>query len=398
VLACLVPLLLFVEVHRIGRLFAAEVLLLALLPALMFAHATRMRPWALPAIPIALLLLWLDGQVMTDAYRGTAFPDLARGWLKIAFTLTNFIALYLLFDGRKRRYLLFGIGLVGGLTLEYVVSPSAYAEADPWKFGLATPVTLLLALVATTRRAQAVPLLPPSLFAAGAAVNLVNGYRSLAGICFLSAGYLLWRARRLRSAPLRRPSAARRTGLLLAVLLAGVAFVSFYTYAARSGQLGVAARAKYTKQSGSPVSVLEKGRPEILVGLRAGLDSPVLGHGSWARDVRYLNLLRANGYRPSAADLENEPIPAHSHLVGAWVEAGLLGVPFWMWALGLTAAAVAELHRSRDELVPLAIFVAFSLGWDIFFSPYGAEARVYTPYFLLLLLFVRRRSRLEEPA
>src|SRR5207237_3291598 len=103
------------------------------------------------------------------------------------FTLTNLVGLFLLLDGRTRRYLLFGAGLAGGLALQYFVQPSAYAVLDPWKFGLAMPVTLLLALAATSRRAQASRIVAPALLGVGAAVNLLNGYRSMAGLCLVGA-------------------------------------------------------------------------------------------------------------------------------------------------------------------------------------------------------------------
>jgi hypothetical protein len=393
VLAFVVPLLLFVQLNRVGRLFGGELVLLALLPFLLHRHLSQIRRWTIPALPVVLLLVWLDGQVMSDLYRGTPFTDYARGWSKILFTLINFVAMFLLFDGRARRYLLFGTGLAVGLVLEYFLAPTAYATAEPWKFGFAMPVTLLLALAATSQRAQAVRLLSPALFATGAVVNLLNGYRSMAGICFLAAVYLALRGRRVGLAPATRRGSGRSPGMLLALVVAAVGFTSIYAYAASTGRLGLAARAKYAQQSGGAVSILQKGRPEFRVGLSAALDSPLLGHGSWAKNPQYVRKLESFGYHPTILELQNDPIPSHSHLIGAWVEAGVLGLPFWGWTIMLVAGAVSTLVRSRDVLVPLATFAALWLAWDIFFSPYAAEGRVYTPYFLLVLLFVRERSR-----
>ena len=31
--------------------------------------------------------------------------------------------------------------------------------------------------------------------------------------------------------------------------------------------------------------------PEFAVGLQAALDSPIIGHGSWAKDMKYLEML-----------------------------------------------------------------------------------------------------------
>jgi hypothetical protein len=261
----------------------------------------------------------------------------------------------------------------------------------PWKFGYGESVTwfliLLAAAIVTNKRMG--PYAAIGIIVSAAALNISMGFRSLGGICFLVAGYLLLQARwgqqlsKIRTWPWR-------------VLLIGMVLVTFgvvvfqtYDYLAGSGLLGEVAQRNYLSQASGEYGLLLGGRSEVLVSSRAVLDSPFLGHGSWAKDYQYSSLL--NELRQQAgyiAGVEDEEglIPTHSHLLGAWVEAGLLGAVFWMWILSLPARVLIRSHGTMDYLTPLMAFVAFLLIWDIFFSPYGAERRFVTPYYVVVLM------------
>ena len=97
------------------------------------------------------------------------------------------------------------------------------------------------------------------------------------------------------------------------------------------------------------------GRPEILVSSRAVLDSPILGHGSWAKDFKYnemLNdLLIEQGKRENyLQDLDPDwrgLIPVHSHLMGAWVWAGILGAIFWAYIFWLVIKGIVRVSILR---------------------------------------------------
>ena len=142
-------------------------------------------------------------------------------------------------------------------------------------------------------------------------------------------------------------------------------------------------------QSSGKYGLLVGGRSEILVSGRAIFDSPFLGHGSWAKDDKYSSLLmelrRQAGYVGGAYD-EEDLIPTHSHLLGAWVEAGLSGAIFWACILCLPMLVLFRPHREVDCMAPLSAFVAFLLIWDILFSPYGAGLRIMTPYYVIFMM------------
>ena len=89
---------------------------------------------------------------------------------------------------------------------------------------------------------------------------------------------------------------------------------------------------------------------------------------------------------------QEERIPAHSYLLEAWVDGGILGGIFWLVILGLIGAVFFTLHRMRDALSPLIAFLMMYLTWSILLSPYGAEQRLIAAYSIVVMLYVWRRS------
>lgn len=392
-LVFVVPLTQFIEVKWIGNLFGPDFLLLVLFPFLV-ARRGHLLMQGLPRILIILCAVWLIGQVVTDVVRQSDFRDYSRGWAKIALTGVNFSALYLLINGRSRRILLFATGLAVGGILQFYISPIIYAESYPWKFGVGMPITALLIVMAClvdtsvgARRAW-----PVAFVLIGALLNLYFGYRSLAGICFLTGTFLI--ARRILWQQNAHGVMSAIMGLGLVGLLgvaAAMGFLKTYEYAAENGLLGDATKQVHEAQAAGEYGLLLGGRSEILVSSQAIMESPIIGHGSWAKDESYAKLLveskLALGYSRSEED-EEGLIPTHSHILGAWVETGILGAVFWIWVLSLPVRVFANLPHVAMRLAPLIIFVALLLFWDVLFSPYGAERRYITPYYIIVLISV----------
>jgi hypothetical protein len=389
-LVFVIPLLLAIRFAVGGQLFLSEVVLLLALPFLL--DDARLRGVSrVSRSALVLALLWLFGLIVTDLYRGSPFADYSRGWAKVAFLLINFAALSLLIDGRWRRVTLFAAGLALGEVLQFYFDPSTYAVGDPWKFGLGPPVTLMGALLASHPAIYRKPVLATGIFVVLGVVNLKLGFRSLGGVCFLSGFLVLLAA---RSAHLMRIDrrALRTFTALGACVLVGFIVVEAYGYAAGHGLLGRQAQQKYDLQQSS-LGILS-GRPEIVVAARAIRDSPIIGHGSWAKDPKYVAALQEelhrSGYGLSTVPKSQDLIPTHSHLFGAWVEAGILGALFWFWALALATSVLPRLHRLADGRVALVAFLAVSFLWDVLFSPFGAERRLVTPFYLIAFLLARK--------
>jgi len=344
-----------------------------------------------PATPRWLVLLgagWLISQIITDLVVGSAFEDFARGWAAIVFTITGFAAVMVLVSvPRRARY--FALGLAAGGCLGYLVSPNPYAASDPWKWAFALPVGLVIAAGLSGPIGARFRWLTIATFLAFGGMNLILGYRSLGGISLLTAGYLVVAVVAGRPDALHRPSALRVAGgfIILAALTVGV--LQLYDVAAANGLLGRVAQSTHAEQAGA-FGVLLGGRSEVLASTQAIADSPVLGHGSWAKDFTYVQLLaerRASfGYEIGAGYSDVGLIPTHSYLTQSWVWAGVLGGVFWLAIAGLAGRLLANLYSVRLEMAPLLVFSATMLLWNIAFSPYGSNGRLIAAYGIALCL------------
>lgn len=391
ILAFIVPLTLFIEATIVGRLFMPDILLATLLPFLLSRRGRRLSA-QLPRMFLLLSSLWLLGQVATDLIRDIPFVDYARGWAKIALTIINFCSIFLLLDGRPKRIILFALGLAVGGLIRFYVNPGEYAEFLPWKFGYGMSVTMLLVLGSTviSGKGKFGWLTAIMLITGASGFNIYMGYRSLGGILFLVAAYMV--AQTLRNKRDNRHSLVRSRQVMIVMFISGLSawgILEMYGHAAQSGLLGDEAKQHYDKQAAGVYGLLLGGRSEIFASVPAIIDSPILGHGSWAKNCHYVYLLddykQEYGYGETYLGGDCL-IPSHSHLFGSWVEAGIMGALFWIWVITLIFRALSHSFSNLNSLTPLIAFAGFLLLWDVLFSPYGADRRFVTPFLIIIMM------------
>ncbi len=387
----LVPIMQFVRIQSIGVLFGTDLMLLAALPVLL-ARRLRLLKQKQVFLILMLGLAWFGSQVVTDLVRESVASDYMRGWSKIIFTVAHFATIWMLIGNSIRRFVIYGVGASIGGALACIFTPTPYQVAEPWKFGLALPVTLSVVLLATWMSNTRRPLGPLAL-AFMSFVNLFMNLRSLGLLCLMAAVhsyalmYLRVKARRIKK--------TQMLALACVVIFSILGFEQFYVYAADNGWLGRQAQMKLAAQGGGGANLILGGRSEILASGAAILDSPILGHGSWPRDPQYAAILAERkaelGFKrdpQSTSDL----IPTHSHILGAWVEAGILGAVFWIWVLKLTASTLIR-ATGEEPILPVFSLMGFSLMWDLLFSPYGAERRFMTTYLMVGIILFAQLSR-----
>ena len=413
--AFLLPAISFLEITIVGRLIISELLALALLPWLLRVSTLRPPRWLLVAWGA-----WLASQVITDILVGSAFVDLARGWAGIVFTLVDLTAIIVL-AGTSRGARLFALGLATGAILGYFFNPIVYAAADPWKWAFAGPVGLILAAGFSGTWGGRRPWLAAIAFAVFSVVNALLLYRSMSGVAMITAVYLVLA---FVVAGRGRLKLAMPSRAIVGVGVYGVSALVVYmtlNAAAAGDLLGDAAKDRYDAQSGqgavaspgpgaspivgsNPIGVLAGGRSELLTSPQAILDSPILGHGSWAKDPKYAELQRQRLIELGVPE-GNEPtdpnlIPTHSYLLGSWVWAGIAGGVFWLAIACLGLWLIANLFTVRLTLAPLLVFSTTWLLWNIAFSPYGNTQRLYATFGIavcFLGLRLIKRAEAEAP-
>lgn len=398
VAAFLIPALLGVEINIGGELYGGDFFIFAIFVALLFRkNAFAPLRDRLPKLFLLFGSVWLVGQIITDLIVHTEFHDAARGWAIIAITLLNFSVLYLLLQRNFQRIVIYGWGLVVGSILTYFFHPIVWASQYPWEFGFGFPVTLAIILL-TTGETYASLLLPLAM----SAINLLLAFRSLGAICFVLTTYLFLRMRWLKAGPYVS-NTSRIKRLVGAAVLIGIGtwgVSKTYEAVAKAGWLGKAAEFKYEFQSEGRFGLILGGRSEILLGAIAIYESPWLGHGSWAKDPNYVAAYQIAmlmlGYDPASFQRgsgtgiggeENDYlIVAHSHLLGAWVQAGILGTILWFWLLMISVRCLLRTYILPGRWVVIASFCSLWLMWNIFFEPYGGDKRFLTLYYVVVIM------------
>jgi hypothetical protein len=369
-------------VHFVGDLPISEVILLVLLPIILAVHGRRVLKPEFKAL-FFLLVLWLLGQVISDMYRRTAMADWMRGDAAIIFFGFDLLGLAVLLSKNERRKIIFLAASAIGSILVTVFNPSQFAQDEPWKFGYALGINPLVLLISCFFYARRRYLIAGLLILGIAGVNLMENFRSPVGLLLIVIALVFpvvpEQFGRLRLLP--RSGSAIRVAVLLVLSLGAIwvagGLVDFVT---STGLISEGARVKNEaeKKGGS----LLGGRPEIQVSSRAVLDSPIIGHGSWAQDSRYVEMLfdieieQGVFDTSDMADFETNYIPTHSHLMGAWVWAGILGAAFWFYILWLTARATIRIAVLRPPLAPAYAWLAIGMFWQVMFSPFGLNLRM----------------------
>ena len=194
-----IPALRPIEVVVVGRTFLREIICAALLPFLLLSKGRALlKPF--PAVFLCLAVFWAIDQFSTDLFRDTPSSDYLRGWAKIAFTAIFFMSIYLLINGRGEYIAMYLVGLVCGMLLDYLLTPSEFASLHPWKFGMGLHTTFavfLCACYADRIALFAKPLWPAAFAALIGLTNLYLGFRSLGGVCLMAALFLvIWSVRK----------------------------------------------------------------------------------------------------------------------------------------------------------------------------------------------------------
>lgn len=381
------------SIHVIGDLPIGEILLVGALPVLISLGGRKALRSDLKPVYV-LMLFWLLGQFFADAYNHIEFLDRLRGNALIIFFGLDLLGMSILVGRSDRRKLMFLIGFMIGALAQVKVQPSPAFVDYPWKFGYALGAMLLTLLISSffyaRRRFPLSALLV--LFICG--VNLLLNYRSpvLQMLITLVVIYPIV-PERLGAVRLLPPPGTFVRVLVLAVYVmgAGLAAQSLVHFVTRAGYLSEESAAKNEEESNAG-NLLLGGRPEFVVGLRAALDAPIIGHGSWAQEFKYQEMLAdmqvelgGSNEPEQALEYAGALIPSHSHIIGAWVFSGIAGPIFWLYVLWVIVRAIVRITVLRPPLAPIYTWMMISMLWDIGFSPFAFTRRL-TEGFLLVVM------------
>lgn len=398
--AFIVSFFFFVHINVGAELYISELLFAAYLVYSIKRFKLFFEPF--PRKVIMLGVLWLLSQITTDIIRNTPIEDLLRGWMAIVSFLIDFCAAYVMVRTRPYNLHIFMLAGALGAIFSVLVLSSEYSELEPWKFGYGIPVTMLFLLYMTKGNRYKSKMNFLLLGLLGMLSVYLNA-RSLGGMTILTAIILYFGEKftfKRKVDSTKKRNSIQSIWIAASLILAVVSIFSVYQWAAESGYLPEKVTEKYqmakTDNIGGIIGIILGGRSEILISSQAVIDSPIIGHGSWASDAKYTSMLvfaneilgqnideRTMKYRIEYTDR----IPTHSVIMQAWVWAGLMGAVFWLFILKYTLRCTLASIAISYPLKPLVIFVGISSVWNLLFSPFGGDERIRW-VMALMVLFV----------
>jgi hypothetical protein len=353
-----------------------------------------------------LLGLWALSQILTDIFVDASVANRVKGLARVVFFAVDLAAIAGIIGTSLRRTKIFTLGMI--VNFFYTATIGGGGNAIEWKMGGALAVSMAVFLYASSlyvKRSYAAVLLMT------AALTAINLYYAVRGAMMIDVAVAVLLLPIFPKVNLRKPSGARsNVGRVILLLVLSMAAVwgseQIIKVAVNAGLFSEGDQMKYEQQSQGKLGIIFGGRPEGLVAARAIMDSPFLGHGSYAVDYRYYALLQEYRYKFGYAegdeidDVEDPGIPTHSHLTMSWVEGGMLASFFWFYMLYLVARSIIRLTETPHVLCPLYLYVLITLTWDILFSPFGQTRRMFEAFLIVIMINLLRgefaqRSRLD---
>ncbi len=332
-------------------------------------------------------LITFCGYLLADLVAENEPWQYLKGWGRVALLIVDSATIMILAaHGRQNLWWLVlgvAVGGISALAIEGV-------PLTNWKLGYGEYVALLVVTL--------VPLVPP--VAAIPAIGAFGGfcialdYRNLGAACILVAGAMAWQTTAANGS---------RALFLRCIALAAVFTLVLATLAL---MLDSTEEDYRTRREASNV-----GRyVGVLVAWRAILESPIVGYGSWAiADQKYTRMIRDEVLSridsPAIRNyVENHPVRSlmpHSQLIQAWLEAGILGLAFFL-LYGVRMAQALHWFAMRhplDAIVPMFVFFLVQGGWNLVGSPFLGIHRVYIAVAVAVtMLAVHQRTQIRRAA
>lgn len=345
-------------VNLVGEIYLAELLIIQI--ALWLLVLGRKRALlGLPAFGLFLqtAVIMLAGYMLSDLYRDTNPAQFLRGWARVILLILDFVALAVIVANDRRSLWWFVLGMGIGTVVGLLVKGTPVMSPAGWKFGYSVPIMYIVACLGY--------FLPVKLASAAFLLlglwNIFMDFRILGMICMLIAA-ILW----ARS----EGGLSRQQGLRMAA--AGMVAV-----AVAAGAL-IATQGDYGQRREQSNLGREAG---LVVAAWAIAESPLIGFGSWPTDHRLVNLYRQELQDEGRLHGEAARVgvfAAHSQILQAWVEGGLLAVLFWFFygCRLATAGHYTILRRATDGYTPVFLIFLIYDFWHLLMSPFSGPTRL----------------------
>lgn len=397
------------QIQLIGYLSIVELIFVILAPYYLVTRWHSLRRSQLWPF-LVLIMGWFASAVVTDLVRGTELTLAIKGSATPLLWASAFISMYFLLRGNVNLmgWFLLGAAISGVIAL-YVFEPGTIVGREQMSGGeiefnyrQSIGVTTIFVWTAVFFLYPRYRMLTLGIMVAFALLSFLEGSRSAGAIAVLAV--ILFVLRRALF-PLSQQIRSQQLGwrafrFAVIALIAVVAIADGYRYVVLEGWLGDVERRRYLDQRQSEIGILVS-RSQFASAMFAIADSPVLGHGSWARDevgYRFMGSQMLGMDVSRLGDTSERLIPSHSHLWGPWISHGFLGFFFWFYVLVFILRFMLNDLPYATRYLPFLLLLGLGSLWHIIFSPVSFRPVAAAGYsFLLLVSEVVARARSKEP-
>lgn len=367
------------KINFIGDLYLAQILTIFISIYFLFKNSDHLKLVSYEKKILFLIILWLLNQIVSDQVNQISFNNSARGMAKIIITYLSFYSFFKLskLPNISVIKILLWICIVN-LFLMFTAYNNSFMFS--WKMGGGVSLSISLIIFFNFYYKN----------------YLTNNYLLflIFGIGFLS---LFFNTRYLflfntlfifYTIIFEKFKINRIIPIVLSSLIFYLFITNIYEMLIVYELLPNTLLEKQISQN-SELGILLGGRGEIFSSYMAIVDAPIIGHGSWAENCKYIYSIYDSKiqYNPNIKiDLTRCLIKSHSVIFGSWVNSGIFGFLFWFYIIIIIVVKLIKDIRTDGNLLTLLLYLTITVFWDIIFSPYGGTRMVYAPLCIVIIL------------
>lgn len=384
----------FVNLNVFGQLSIAEIIIVFCLPWL-YTSRDKFKEFSQNRKTVGGFIgIWIIAVIISDYLNKTQFNLFLKGVGHPIMILFTFLFFNKLLQLSNKIIYYFSLGLVVGYISNYYTNNIAQ---ENFRFGIFNILTSISFVIAYHLRERKLYRYEYFLFFIMIVIGALSGSRSNA-LFFLFLIVVLFLSHKVQGNSLKYIT--RKSGTYLLILIVALFVIQEgYVFLVKQKIFANEYQGKFEKQLESGLPVIFSGRTEIFSSIEAIKDSPLIGHGSWARNLKYTNIY----FQKQDIDISNfdetskaygfDKIPSHSFFFGSWVEHGILASCFFIFFGKILLQVIMYLLSSKK--MPAATFLFFTLIvflWHLLFSPLGSDKRIFVALILSLNSFYKLKS------
>ena len=317
-----------------------------------------------------------------------------------------FLIITWMVNKNKNRMLAATVGFAFSFVIVWLFNitiPNNIFHATPWRLGLGESLTVVaLCLPAINQRYKFISAV---IFFIVVSIHLFTGSRNLSLLSFTLI-FLFIFSQFFGDTKAHEFTWHKFTKLASGIVAGLCAVFAVFIFLVGSNVLPEDVERRLTRQFDSKYGVIISARPDVSASILGIAKRPFTGYGSGVVDddvyQNYAKFISGDNPRHFRRLINEKPLweasPSHSHVFGAWLDAGFIAAISWIFILIFCARYVVILSYLQHPMVPLGLFYLLSMIWDILFSPgpNRVEMSIGLTFLFFIMKYLRQESQIDR--